>query len=236
MSTVDTHLNWNASYFVTDVYQRFIAPDASQAQCVRVSRWAVLGYAALAIVVAYFMTSIESAVVILFNLQAGIGMVLILRWFWWRINAWSEISAMIASLVANTSVQILLRREVITLLLIEQVALTVGFSTLVWVTVTLLTQPTKTGHLVAFYRRVRPARLLWGPIARQCPEVSGQSDNLSVLLGWLVGALGLYALMFVVGKIVLAAYAEAAIAAGVLLVCAAILRRLYRHRASPLSA
>jgi SSS family solute:Na+ symporter len=236
MSTVDTHLNWNASYFVTDIYQRFIVPDASQAQCVRVSRWAVLGYAALAIVVAYFMTSIESAVVILFNLQAGIGMVLILRWFWWRINAWSEISAMIASLAANTSVQILLRREMITLLLIEQVALTVGFSTLVWVTVTLLTQPTGTDHLVAFYRRVRPARLLWGPIARQCPEVSGQTDSPSVLVGWLVGALGLYALMFAVGKMVLAAYADAAIAAGVLLVCAAILRRLYRHRSSPLTA
>jgi len=191
MSTVDTHLNWNASYFVTDIYRRFLKPEASEAQCVRVSRWTVLGFAALAIIVAHFMTSIEGAVVVLFNLQAGIGMVLMLRWFWWRINAWSEIAAMIASLVINTALPLMKTHYHWEWPLAVHVAITVGFSTAVWLTVTLLTQPVSTEHLRAFYTKVRPARWLWRPIARQCPDVTAGMSAGLVLGGWIGGAVAL---------------------------------------------
>ncbi|MCB9850192.1 MAG: Na+:solute symporter [Phycisphaerales bacterium] len=235
MSTVDTHLNWNASYFVTDIYQRFLAPGASDAQCVRVSRWAVLGYAALAIIVAYFMDNIARAVTILFNLQAGIGMVLMLRWFWWRINAWSEISAMIASLIANTTMQILDWKYGVQLPLIQHCAITVGFSTIVWVTVTFLTKPVGRDRLDAFYRKVRPARLLWGPVAARCPEVQSDGDAGMVIAGWLLGAVLLYSTMFLIGKFVLQDYGEAMIAGGVLVASGGLLMLLYRNRRSPLA-
>ncbi len=236
MSTVDTHLNWNASYFVADIYRRFIAPGASEARCVTVSRWAVLGYAALAIVVAYFMTSIESAVVVLFNLQAGIGLVLILRWFWWRINAWSEISAMIASVVVNTALPFLNARYEWGLSLPERVVITVCVCAFGWVTVTLLTQPVSAAQLDAFFRKVRPATLFWGPVARRCPEVTPERGLRTVLCGWLGSAVALYAVMIAVGKAVLLEFGQAALAFAICAAATAIVWACYRKKSSPFIA
>jgi SSS family solute:Na+ symporter len=234
MSTVDTHLNWNASYFVADIYRRFLAPEASEARCVRVSRWAVIGYAALAIIVAYFMTSIASAVVVLFNLQAGIGMVLMLRWFWWRVNAWSEIAAMIASLVVNTAMPFVLAHCGLEWSLAQQVAVTVATCTVVWVAATLLTKPVSDERLDAFYRKVRPPRLLWRPVARRCPEVTAERNLRTVLVGWLAGAAALYAAMIAVGKAVLLEYRDAGIALGILAVAGVFVWRVYRRQPNPL--
>ena len=226
MSTVDTHLNWNASYFVNDIYKRFWAPDASERRCIFVSRVSTFGFAGLAIVLAYYMTSVKDAWVFLFNMQAGIGMVLMLRWFWWRINAWSEISAMVASLVVTTALARYTDWDAA-----MRIVATVGICTPIWLAVTYLTSPVDDKTLDKFYRRIRPDRALWGPVARRCSDVTGGVRIVKSLWSWVAVAMALYSGMFAVGKIVLQQYANAAIAA---LCCAAacVAIRVLSRRAS----
>jgi SSS family solute:Na+ symporter len=258
MSTVDTHLNWNASYFVTDIYKRFIAPDADEARCVKVSRWSVVAFAALAVTIAYFMSSIQSAVIILFSLQAGIGLVLILRWFWWRINAWTEIAAMIGSLVVNSAAIAanhglragweigplgqwlldngLLERssDVVQIPGHAVMAGTVLFTTPVWILVTLLTSPAQQAQLDTFYRQVRPARLFWGPVSRRNPGVKVDGNALQFLVGWIGGTVSLYTAMFAIGKLVLLDYGASAAWAGACALAIGAVWLVYRKRPRPL--
>src|SRR4030095_13313345 len=101
MSTVGTHLNWGASYLVNDFYKRFVKTDGTERHYVAVSRWATVLLFLASIAVTSQLSSIEKAWELLLALGAGTGLVLILRWYWWRINAWSEISAMVTSLVVS---------------------------------------------------------------------------------------------------------------------------------------
>ncbi|MFQ5489113.1 MAG: sodium:solute symporter family protein [Phycisphaerae bacterium] len=206
MSTVDTHLNWNASYFVNDFYKRFWRPLANERQCIRVSRLATLGFALLSIVLAYFMNSIKDAWLVLFNLQAGIGLVLMVRWFWWRVNAWSEISAMVASLVSTTAFRTLTDWSATTCILATSVT-----CSLVWVTVTLLTPHSDWDTLQRFYRQARPSGFLWNAVKRRCPEAGRSELTWQSLLAWPLSAAALYALTFTIGKLVLQEYSDAAI-------------------------
>jgi len=232
MSTVDTHLNWNASYFTNDIYKRFVAPDASEKRCVWVSRISVLVFAAMAIGVAYFLESIKSAVVILFNLQAGIGLVLILRWFWWRVNAWSEISAMIASVVITTALPLISNQYDLDWSAATRILLTVMLVTPIWITATLVTAPVEVAKLEEFYRRVRPNRSLWGPIAMSCKEVTDSGNIAQTILCWLLAAGGLYGLMCAIGKVILGAYLEGLLAAAIGALALVGLRIAYRQPGS----
>lgn len=232
MSTVDTHLNWNASYFTNDIYKRFVAPDASEARCVWVSRISVLVFAAMAISVAYFLESIKSAVVILFNLQAGIGLVLILRWFWWRVNAWSEISAMVASVVITTALPLISNRYDLNWSAATRILLTVMLVTPIWITATMVTAPVEVAKLEEFYRRVRPNRSLWGPIATSCKEVTDSGSIAQTILCWLLAAGGLYGLMCAIGKAILGAYLEGLLAAAIGALALVGLRIAYRQSGS----
>ena len=230
MSTVDTHLNWNASYFVTDIYRRFLVPEADEARCVRVSRISVLFYAALAIVVAYNMTSIQTGVEIFFNLTSSIGLVLMLRWFWWRINAWSEISAMVASLVITTVLPIINERYSLNLSFETRILITASLVTPIWILVTFLTPPVEFEHLEKFYRHVRPNNAFWGPIAARCPEVESQGHFYHTLLQWGSATTALYALMFAIGKLVMLKHTEAALCAGLCVLATTLL--LWSYSAS----
>ncbi len=227
MSTVDTHLNWNASYFVTDVYKRFLVPDASESHCVMVSRISVLVYAVLAIAVAYFMTSIESGVLVFFNLTSAIGLVLMLRWFWWRINAWSEISAMIASLVVTSALPLISNHYDLNLGFDKRILLTVALVTPIWLIVTFLTAPVDHEHLVKFYRKVQPPKAFWGPVATSCPEILESRGLGRILVSWCLAAVALYALMFAVGKFLLDEPRAASISAVTFVVSAVLLRIVY---------
>lgn len=202
MSTVDTHLNWNASYFVNDVYRRFFVPNATERQSVRMSRISTAGFALFAIVIAYWMETIGDAWLFLFNLQAGVGMVMMLRWLWWRINVWSEISAMGSSLVVTPGTRLLSSWYDLEWSNATCIFVTVLVTGVVWVTVTLLTRPTDLAKLDAFYRRVRPHGF-WRPIAARCPDVAPPTPTWQTLLAWLGGVLALYALMFGVGSLLL---------------------------------
>jgi solute:Na+ symporter, SSS family len=201
MSTMDSHLNWGASYLVNDMYKRFVKRDASKRHYVLMSRLSTLLLVSLAGVTAWQMESIAGAWMYLAKLGAGIGLVVLLRWFWWRINAWSEISALLGSFVlANVLPWIPGLPEEFAVHLV----IIVTAATIIWLAVTLLTAPIDQQRLIEFYRRVRPGGW-WGPIARRCPEVT--QDRVSRgWLAWLSGVVCIYAAMFGVGHICLGRY------------------------------
>jgi SSS family solute:Na+ symporter len=204
MSTIGTQLNWGASYLVNDVYRRFFVKDRIEGHYVKISQAVTVMLMVLSLVVTFFMESIADAWKILMALGAGTGLVYILRWFWWRINAWSEISAMTAAFIVSLSLQFVFHldekdpREFAYLLLVTVLATTV-----VWLAVTFLTKPEPKEILLSFYRKVRPNASLWGPIAREATDVVPQKDGLFNLMNWLLGVAMIYAFLFGMGKIIL---------------------------------
>ncbi len=221
MSTVDTHLNLNASYFVNDLYRRFWRRDATEKQCVRVSRLSTVAYAALGIVIAYSMTSIEKAWIYLFSLQAGAGLVIMLRWFWWRINAWSEVSAMVASFVVTVVLDQCTQIRGAEMILVTAIACIP-----VWVSVTLLTQPVKQTLLESFYRKVKPGGPMWRKVSRHMPDVRSGLGGMRMVAVWVFVALTLYSAMFALGKLIMLAFLEAAIAGAICATCAIVIYHL----------
>jgi len=202
MSTIDTHLNWGASYIVNDFYKRFIKKDASSSHYVFVSRITVVLIMVFAGFTAYGMESIKSGWELLLAIGAGTGLVYILRWYWWRINAWSEIVAMACSFIVA---MILLKTP-----LGQQgelnwacrMLITVGITTFVWVIVTFLTKPVDKKHLVKFYRKIKPEGL-WKPIKAEMEEVEVKTRIFSSIINWIVGTILVYSALFGIGKIIL---------------------------------
>jgi len=177
MSTVSTQMNWGASYLVNDLYRRFLRPDADQQELLRASRLASLLVLLLGGGVSWFMLAggvrIDDAWQFLCALGGGVGAVFLLRWFWWRINVWSEIVAMVGSLVVFAVVKAWQRATPIGERIPEgYTSLIVASTTIVlWFTATLLTRPEPLAHLVAFYRKVRPDGPGWRPVAAAAPDV-----------------------------------------------------------------
>jgi solute:Na+ symporter, SSS family len=199
MSTIGTQLNWGASYLVNDFYKRFLKKDAPDRHYVRVAQVVTVLIMLASCVVTYYQESIAGAWTLLIALGAGTGSVFILRWFWWRINAWSEVAAMAASFVASLGLHFGLGRSMDDPWL---VLITVLTSTVVWLAATFLTAPERREVLLAFYRRVRPNAALWGPIAREATDVVPRRDGLWNALDWAAGCLLVYMSLFGVGKII----------------------------------
>ena len=215
MSTVSTHLNWGASYLVRDLYGRFVRPEATDAELVRASRVATLVTMLVAGVTTLFLGSVEGAWKILLALGSGTGLVLILRWYWWRINAWSEVSAMLASLVFSVGLRVGLglnpdRPHDFAV----QMLGTLAGTTVVWVLVTLLTPPEPDDTLRAFYARVRPVGPGWTRFARET-GLAPMPPGLAVRArDWALGVALINLTLFGVGKVVLG---EPTLGAGLLL-------------------
>jgi SSS family solute:Na+ symporter len=206
MSTVATHLNWGASYLVNDFYKRFVRRDSTQAHYVAVSRAATVLLFLGSIAVTSQLGSVEKAWELLLALGAGTGLVLILRWYWWRINAWSEISAMVASFVVSLLGFAFIKprfadndpNATATIMLV-----TVACSTLCWLTVTLLTRPEPDAVLDAFYRRVRPGGPGWARVSARLgfgrePIPGGAL----AWTNWIAGIVAVYATLFGIGKVI----------------------------------
>jgi len=203
MSTISTHLNWGASYLVNDVYLRFMNPAASERRRVAVSRLTTVGLFVLGALVTRHLTSIEGAWRILLAMGAGTGLVYILRWYWWRINAWTEISAMVASLVVSMGLQRWFGLEAADPVgFAHLMLLTVAISTVVWVTATFVTAPVPDATLIAFYRRVRPGGIGWRRIAIAAgygaEPISGGALNWT---NWVAGVTAVYATLFGTGRL-----------------------------------
>jgi Na+/proline symporter len=201
MSTISTQLNWGASYLVNDVYRRFWAPGRGEAHYAAVGRVATVAMMVIAGVVTYFIGSVEGAWKFLLAIGAGTGLVYLLRWYWWRINAWSEVSAMIAALVTSLTAQLVVGltaddpREFAWLLLV-----TTAVTTVVWLVVTLATPAEPAERLRAFYARVRPGGPGWQAVV---PGASREGALASGLVQWVVGCFVVYLGLFGIGALVL---------------------------------
>src|SRR5258706_278482 len=159
MSTIATQLNWGASYLINDFWRRFVKRDGGEAYYVRASQLATVLLTLISAVVTFYMGSIGGAWKVLIVTGAGTGGVLLLRWYWWRINAWSEVSAMASAFVVSVLLQLAFGYDSDKPLdFAWMMIITVGVTTVVWLAVTYLTAPEPNATLVAFYRRTRPSR------------------------------------------------------------------------------
>lgn len=203
MSTIGTQLNWGASYLVNDFYRRFLVRGRREKHYVTISQLTTMLLMFLSAVVTFFMGSIADAWKFIIALGAGTGLVYLLRWFWWRINAWSEVAAMVAAFVTSLTVQFGLHLNQSEPKDFAYIVLaTVSVTTIVWLSVTFLTRPEPKETLLAFYRRVRPSAALWGPIAREATDIVPQKDGLFNLMDWLLGVAMIYMFLFGAGKII----------------------------------
>jgi SSS family solute:Na+ symporter len=199
MSTISTHLNWGASYVVDDFYRRFIAPDRSEKHYVSVGRGATVVLIIFACIVALWLENAMQAFQILLQIGAGTGLIFLLRWFWWRINAWSEISAMVISFAVAVYFQFIHESMGFTplhpsLMLVIGVAVT----TVTWLTMTFLTPPTQTHKLQQFYDKIHPMGRGWRRIVRVQPDSEGESAS-AAFLCWFLGCLVVYGVLFGTG-------------------------------------
>ena len=197
MSTISTQLNWGTSYIVNDVYRRFIKKEASEAHYVLVSRAATLMVMVASILVTLIIQTISGTWQFIIEAGAGLGLVLILRFYWWRINAWSEISATVTPFLVYAYIKVQT-----TVAFPETLLYIVGVTTVVWIVVTFLTKPVAEERLIQFYRRVRPGGVGWRKVAKAVPDVRGDSNFAWLFLDWVCGVLLAYTVLFGVGKII----------------------------------
>jgi Na+/proline symporter len=204
MSTIATQLNWGASYLVNDFYRRFLERGRTEQHYVRASQLATVLLTVISAVVTLYMSSIAGAWKLLIVTGAGTGSVLLLRWYWWRINAWSEVAAMISAFVVSVGLQTVGGLDS------DQPAgfawimiITVATTTIVWLAVTYLTRPEPEETLIAFYRRTRPSVAGWRPVAAKAPDVRPSTDGLANLADWIAGCVLIYGVLFGVGKLLL---------------------------------
>ncbi|HXO86170.1 MAG TPA: sodium:solute symporter family protein, partial [Gemmatimonadales bacterium] len=201
MSTISTHLNWGASYAVEDCYRRFVASDKSERHYVMVGRFVTVGLIALASVVSLWLQNSYQAFQILLQIGAGTGLIFLLRWFWWRINVWSEIAGMVISFVVAVYFQFI--HEALgfaPLASTVQLLIGIGLTTVGWLAVTFLTPPTDRATLQAFYDRIRPMGPGWKGAVTTQPPKPGESVT-AAFLCWFLGCIVIYAALFGTGYV-----------------------------------
>ena len=197
-STLETHLNWGTSYLVHDLYRRFMVRDRDERHYVFAGRIVTVLIMVVAIGLTFILTTAQETFNVMLSIGAGTGLVYLLRWFWWRINAWTEVSAMASSFVVSLTFFTMGKfghpvDSSVTLLT------TVGITTVVWLVTTFMTQPADRATLVAFYAKVRPAGPGWARIRAES-GAGGSPDSLSLaLFGWLLALLSIYSALFGAG-------------------------------------
>jgi Na+/proline symporter len=231
MSTISTHLNWGAAYLVNDVYLRFVRPKASPRAQVVASRLATAVLMVCSLIVMSFLTSVEQGWKLLIGLGAGTGLVFILRWYWWRVNAWSEISAMVASFVTSVALAAYgydLSNPASTTYA-KTMLVTVLVTTVVWLSVTFLTQPESAATLDRFYRRVRPGGPGWRVVSRRLgfgdDPIPGGALS---WVNWVAGIAAVYCSVFSVGAFLTQSPVSGLVYAGVAIGAFALIMRNLR--------
>ncbi|HET7618862.1 MAG TPA: sodium:solute symporter family protein [Vicinamibacterales bacterium] len=195
VSTISTHLNWGTSYLVHDGYRRFIRTDASEKHYVFVGRMVTAVLMLLAALLTYVLQTARESFDLLLSVGAGTGLLYLLRWFWWRINAWSEIAAMVSSFLI-AFILFFARRAGYALPDALTLVVPVLLTTVVWIVTTLMTRPTDRATLVRFYQLVRPAGRGWDAVRAEA-NVGPSPDSLSLaLLGWVCGCAFVYSALF----------------------------------------
>jgi len=236
MSTLTSFINLSAAYLVNDLYRPFMARGRTERHYVQAGRIASLLALAVGIVISFYATSISGLFLLLLTLGAGIGLVYIARWFWWRVNAWSEVSAMVASSLIGAALQLSPEWGGPSFPFAAKVFLNLVGSTVAWVSVTFATPPTSTEQLTEFYRRVRPPGW-WGPVREaigEAPRARTEGLRHGLKL-WALGTAFIYAALFGSGKLLLMEWGWGLAFAGLAVVTGwALLRQLTRERVARL--
>ena len=204
MSTIAAQLNWGTSYLINDFYKRFIRKKEKEKHYVLVSRISIIILVMFSLLITrFFLTTISGAWEFIINASAGMGAVLILRWFWWRINAWSEITSMVVPLIIYPIARYGYGMQ-------SPITLypTVLGTTVVWLIVTFLTKPVARERLHAFYRKAHPGGPGWRAVANELPDVTPDSGYSHLFVDWLCGVVLVYAALFGIGKIIFAEWLE----------------------------
>jgi len=203
MSTIATQLNWGTSYLVNDLWRRFVKKDGDEKYYVSVSRWMTFALAVVGILVTTQLESIAGAWGMILSASAGLGLVLILRWYWWRINAWSELVATVVPIMLAILAGVLglagVKLPGFSNPFPENLFFVVAVTTVSWIIATYVTRPESAATLDAFYQRVRPAGPGWKPIAARNPGVTPEEPMGRLLLGWFVGVTLVYSVLFGTG-------------------------------------
>jgi Na+/proline symporter len=215
MSTISTHLNWGASYIVDDLYRRFWVKDREESHYVRVARISTVFLILLASVVSLWLENALQAFRILLQIGAGTGLIFLLRWFWWRISVWSELSAMIISFLVAVYFEVVHEAAGFgpldpSLKLVSGVAIT----TAVWLAVTMMTPPTDRATLQAFYNRIRPFERGWKAAVKTS---RAEGSFTAALWCWFLGCVVVYAGLFGTGYLL---YGETSVGTVCMLVAA----------------
>lgn len=235
MSTISTHLNWGSSYVVFDFYQRFVKPKASDKELVRVGRISTVGLMIFAGLFALVLTNAYQAFQILLSIGAGTGLIFILRWFWWRINAYSEITGMVVSFI----VALVLNVEIISpAFLFElpseyKLLLSVGITTVAWVAVTFMTKPTDHKTLASFFNLVKPYGNGWNKFKQIAKteniDLKEGTGRLSIdILAMFLGIIIVYSALFSTGMFIYGNMTNGVILLSVTLVSSILLKKTWK--------
>jgi Na+/proline symporter len=232
-STILTHLNWGASYLVHDFYQRFIRKNAPEKHYVLVGRLATIGLFLLSSATVYLLDTAKDAFDVILQIGAGTGLLYLVRWFWWRVNAWCEVVAMVSSFLVSLAFLVLAKNGVHFGTHVALVV-TVAFTTACWVATAYLAPQTDRLVLIEFFKKVRP----FGPGWRRIREEAGLGedaartvgDNIPLaLLGWVTGCATIWSSLFAVGNYLYGRTGYALACTAVFVVAGLVLIRVVNH-------
>ena len=225
VSTVATHLNWGTSYLVNDFYRRFLKPGLEERQYVLMGRIVTGLLMLVAAALTYVLDTARESFELLLSIGAGTGLLYLLRWFWWRVNAWSEVSAMAASFAISLGLFIA-RKNGLEMASHVSLIWTVAVTTVVWISVTLATAPADRRRLLEFYKLVRPAGPGWESIRAESGLPPSPDSIANSVLGWVLGCLFVYSALFGAGSYIYGKTSQALVWTVVFVVSAAGLWRL----------
>jgi hypothetical protein len=204
-STILTHLNWGASYLVHDFYRRFINIEGDEKHFVFVGRIVTVLLFLLSSGLVFVLDTAKDAFDVILQVGAGTGLLYLVRWFWWRVNAWCEVAAMISSFVVSVGFLVLEKQGVTSTSSATRLIVTVATTTVCWVLAAYLAPQTARTTLVEFYRKVRPAGPGWEPIRKEAglskAEVAATGDSIPLsLVGWVAGCMTIWSSLFTLGN------------------------------------
>ena len=225
VSTLVTHLNWGSSYLVHDFYRRFMKTDGTEAHYVSVGRWITAALMIVAGLLTYALDTAAESFQLLLSIGAGTGLIYLLRWFWWRINAWCEITAMISSFVVALGFFIANKMGMAIPAHIS-LLITIAVTTAVWVTTAIVTAPTDRNVLLAFYRKVRPAGPGWESIRAETGLPASPDSLPQAFVAWMFGCFMVYGALFGTGSLIYGHTGTAAFWIVVFVISAGVLLRI----------
>ncbi len=232
-STILTHLNWGSSYLIHDLYRRFISTNASEKHYVAAGRVCTVALYVMAALLSLVLSSAQEAFEVLISIGAGTGLLYMLRWFWWRINAWCEVVAMISSFSISLTFFIM-KKSGHPLPFAHTVLYSVGFTTLCWLATAYLGAATSRERLIAFYKKVHPAGAGWSQIRREAgvteEEAALLGDHMGfATLGWISGCSVIWSALFAIGNFLYGRLMLASVLTAVLLVSGSVLLYVINH-------